>query len=124
MAQFGELLAELRKDAGLKQSELADQLYVTAGTISNYENNVHLPDVEKLELIANFFHVTTDYLLGRCSSNLSADIWERQLLSGKTVGEVVQAIDKLSPERKHALSIVLRDMSTRIILEQYGESAT
>lgn len=124
MAQFGELLAELRKDAGLKQSELADKLYVTAGTISNYENNVHLPDVEKLELIANFFHVTTDYLLGRCTFNLSVDIWERQLLLGKTAGEVVQTIDKLSPERKHALSIILRDMSTRIILEQYGESTT
>ena len=123
MAQFGELLAELRRDAGLKQSELAEKLYVMAGTISNYENNVHLPDVEKLEAIADFFNVTTDYLLGRCSSDMSLDVWEHPLLPGKTTGEVVQAIRSLTPERKHVLSVILRDMSTRMILEQYGENS-
>lgn len=123
MAQFGELLAELRRDAGLKQSELAEKLYVTAGTISNYENNVHLPDVEKLEAIADLFHVTTDYLLGRCSSDLSPDIWDHPLLAGKTTSEVVRTISSLTPERRHALAVILRDMSTRMILEQYGEGS-
>ena len=46
MAQFGELLAELRQDKKLTQKQLAKIIYVTSGTICNYENNIHYPDVE------------------------------------------------------------------------------
>ena len=46
MANFGELLAELRQDRHLTQDQLAKIIFVTAGTISNYENNMHFPDVE------------------------------------------------------------------------------
>ena len=76
MAHLGELIAELRQDRGLTQKELGDILCVSSGTISNYENGVHLPDVDKVIALANYFHVTTDYLLGRtslsrCCSELS-----------------------------------------------------
>ena len=37
MAQFGEILAELRQDRGLTQRDLAKLFFVTPGTISNYE---------------------------------------------------------------------------------------
>ena len=70
MAQFGDLLAELRQDRGLTQSELGKVISVTSGTISNYEHGFHLPDLEKLVLLADYFGVSTDYLLGRISSNL------------------------------------------------------
>ena len=43
MARFGEILAELRQDRGLTQETLARTLFVTAGTISNYENSAHFP---------------------------------------------------------------------------------
>lgn len=48
MAQFNELLVELRQDRKMTQEDLAKVLFVTSGTISNYENGVHLPDIEKL----------------------------------------------------------------------------
>ena len=51
MAQFGDLLAELRQDRGLTQSELGKVISVTSGTISNYEHGFHLPDLEKLVLL-------------------------------------------------------------------------
>ena len=65
MAQLGDILAELRQERGLTQKELGQVLCVSTGTISNYENGVHLPDAEKLIVLADFFHVFTDYLLGR-----------------------------------------------------------
>ena len=71
MAQFGEILAELRQDRGLTQRDLAKLFFVTPGTISNYEKGRHLPDAERLIKIADYFSVTTDYLLGRSSSKLS-----------------------------------------------------
>ena len=67
MKQFGDRLAELRSDQSMTQKQLAGMLYVSPGTISNYENNVYYPDVEKLIALADLFHVTTDNLLGRSS---------------------------------------------------------
>ena len=71
MAHLGDILMELRQDAGMTQRELGNILHVSPGTISNYENGVHLPDVEKLLVFADYFNVTTDYLLCRTSLTLS-----------------------------------------------------
>ena len=92
MAQFGELLAELRQDRKMTQEDLAKILYVTSGTISNYENGVHLPDIDKLLNLADFFDVTTDYLLGRCSSRLSPDVLDSVIMEGRTAGALINDI--------------------------------
>ena len=64
MAQFGEILAELRQDRGLTQRDLAKLFFVTPGTISNYEKGRHLPDAERLIKIADYFSVTTELSAG------------------------------------------------------------
>lgn len=110
MARFGEVLAELRSDRKLTQKALADILHVTVGTISNYENGVHFPDVEKLTDLADYFQVTTDYLLGRCTYSISPNIFEETLLNGKTVGDIITILRHLSPERRQAISVILSDM--------------
>ena len=46
MAQLGEILAELRQERGMTQKALGHVLCVSAGTISNYEKGVHLPDAD------------------------------------------------------------------------------
>ena len=97
MAQFGEILAELRQDRGLTQRDLAKLFFVTPGTISNYEKGRHLPDAERLIKIADYFSVTTDYLLGRSSSNLPADVFSAPLLDDMTAGEMIQLVQTLSP---------------------------
>lgn len=119
MAKFGELLSELRQDHGMTQKELAKVLYVSDGTISNYENGVHYPDVEKLMDIADFFGVTTDYLLGRCKYNLSPDIFSSPLIESKTTGELIQIIQALDGDHKQALKVILRDMQYGTMLQQY-----
>lgn len=40
---LGELLAKLRKDAGLDQAELAERLHVARNSVSNYENDRSAP---------------------------------------------------------------------------------
>ena len=54
MERFGEILTELRQDRAWTQRQLAERLHVSIGTISNYENNNHLPDVEKFIDLASF----------------------------------------------------------------------
>ncbi len=65
--EVGQMIAKLRKEKNYCQKQLAAQLNLSVSTISNYENGVHYPDYETLCKIADYFGVTTDYLLGRSS---------------------------------------------------------
>jgi HTH-type transcriptional regulator, competence development regulator len=62
---LGKRIAELRKELKLSQYALAEKLGFSRGKLSNYEQGTREPDYETLEEIANFFEVSTDYLLGR-----------------------------------------------------------
>ncbi len=61
---FSERLKQLRLDANLKQSDLAKVLNTTQRRISYFEMGKVEPDLTTLCSIANYFNVTTDYLLG------------------------------------------------------------
>ena len=58
-------LEELRKNRGYSQEQLANLLKMTQQRISSYEKGKREPDLETLKQIADFFGVTTDYLLGK-----------------------------------------------------------
>ena len=62
---FGDNLSSLRKEKNMEQKALAKVLGVSQQTISRWENNVVEPDIKSLIKIADYFDVTTDYLLGR-----------------------------------------------------------
>lgn len=61
---FSERLKNLRKAKKLSQYELAERLGFSRGKLANYEQGTREPDFVTLEIIANFFDVSTDYLLG------------------------------------------------------------
>lgn len=67
--KFGDILAELRKDKGILQKDLAFVLNVSVSTISNYETNAHFPDIHTLLKLSDYFKVSIDYLLGRTAHN-------------------------------------------------------
>ena len=120
MAKFGELLSELRKDRNMTQRDLAQVLYVTTGTISNYENGAHFPDVEKLIDISEFFGVTTDYLLGRTSYSYSLDVLNKQLANGMSVGELVDIVANMNEERLKALTVIIKDMNFTMMIDAHS----
>ena len=62
---IGKRLKELRQEKHLLQKELANKVNLSQQTISLYESGKRQPDYATLERLADFFEVTTDYLLGR-----------------------------------------------------------
>jgi transcriptional regulator with XRE-family HTH domain len=68
---FGKRLRELRKKMKLSQEELAEKLGLSDRTVvANYETQRRgkkNPGFEMLNKLADFFNVSTDYLLGRTS---------------------------------------------------------
>ncbi len=64
---IGKNILELRKAKNVTQEALAAELGVTAAAVSKWENGYTLPDILMLCALADFFNVTTDELLGRCT---------------------------------------------------------
>ena len=69
---IGARLLDLRIEAGLTQKELADILHINMHSISSYERNKsEAPDDTKIA-IAQYFHVSVDFLLGLTENRTSA----------------------------------------------------
>lgn len=62
---FAERLKELRKSRKLSQGDVAKVLGVTRAAVSQYEMGVRKPSYEMMEVLADYFNVDMDYLLGR-----------------------------------------------------------
>jgi transcriptional regulator with XRE-family HTH domain len=62
---FGEVLKELRAERGITQEKLARDLDIPETTIRRLETSRGKPRTERINLIASYFGVSTDRLLGR-----------------------------------------------------------
>ena len=65
MAKFSERLRELRKERKLTQEKMAEICGLKPRGYQEYEYDKGYPTVPGLVFLADFFNVSTDYLLGR-----------------------------------------------------------
>ena len=61
---FAKRVQHLRIERGLKQKDLGEEIGLSQKAISTIENGARTTTIEKLILLAKFFGVSTDYLLG------------------------------------------------------------
>lgn len=99
---FGQKLAELRKNIGLTQQELGDEIGTSKRMVAYYEKQTDHPPTTLLPLIAKALHVSTDELLGikpikkRIYNPKRSRLWNR-----------LKEIEKLSPKDRQHIVIVL-----------------
>ncbi len=62
---FGEMLRKCRNELALTQANVAAKIGLSRQTYSCYENESREPDLKTLSQLADIYHCTTDYLLGR-----------------------------------------------------------
>ena len=67
---LGERIKQLRKQHGMTQVDLANQLEVTKGTVSTWETNSRKPSFDTLNQMCWKFDVSLDYLMGRSDMRL------------------------------------------------------
>jgi len=60
---LGKKIADLRKEKGIKQDDVAEILGVSPQAVSKWENDISCPDIMLLPKLANLFGVTVDELL-------------------------------------------------------------
>lgn len=68
MKDFSEILKELRLEKKVPQKVVAELLGVSDRNIRFYESGEHRPDFDGLLLLADYFNVSIDYLVGRSST--------------------------------------------------------
>lgn len=61
--ELGKQIKKYRSEHGLSQDELADKIYVTRQTISNWENDRNYPDVRSLVMLSTVFGISLDTLV-------------------------------------------------------------
>ncbi len=61
--KIGELIGEIRKEKGLKQSELAELLGVTSKTVSRWETGKYMPDLSLFVDISEILGITLNELI-------------------------------------------------------------
>ena len=61
--ELGNQIKQHRNRMGLSQEELADRVYVSRQTISNWENDKNYPDIKSLLLLSSCFGVSLDDLV-------------------------------------------------------------
>lgn len=61
--ELGKQIKRLRTEANLSQEELAESIFVSRQTISNWENDKSYPDIKSLLLLSEVFQVSLDSLV-------------------------------------------------------------
>lgn len=99
--KVGDKIKQLREEIDLGRAEFAKKIGVTYHALAKYETNERQPDYEILKAIADFFNVSTDYLLGR--TNVRTPINYGDTNSPVKKENDPYNIDDLSPESKKEL---------------------
>ena len=107
MKNIAKIIADLRKEKGWSQSELATESGVSREIIGKYERGEAAPSIEFAKRIADAFGVSLDYLAGE---------GVHSKLDKKTLKRMQDIESLKEDEKKHIFAIVdafLRDATTR-----------
>lgn len=107
ISNLGSNIKYLREKNNLSQKELAKILNISNSTLSQYESNVRVPSDDIKILIADYFNVSLDYLLGRSSNphknNKKTKIDELEEDFPEGISVLYRANQKLTPEQKDTM---------------------
>ena len=95
-------LKDLRMKSNITQRQFAEILKVSAGTVGNWESGTREPDLVMLKKIANYFNVSTDYLLDN-ENNIQTN--RNNITNGYSTEEqqLIEDFRSLTPELKKRL---------------------
>lgn len=113
-------LKSLRTEKGLSLRELASELNISYSSLGKYERGEQQPSFETLTKIANYFNVTTDYLIGITNSKFpeNRNISDELNLSDEAVNKLKKLPLTISKDN----GISLSDILNAVILQSEFES--
>lgn len=117
MEKVMERLRGLREDRDLKQSDIAALIGTTQQQYSKYETGESELSLRALYVLADFYDVSADYLLGRTTCKESTEALNRKLNASDSVGSLVSSV--LASEAS-GRSAVLECIYLQHLKQKYG----
>lgn len=111
---FGERLKQLRESKDITQQDLADILGVSVGTIGMYEIDKRMPNNKNRKKLAEYFGVSSDYLLGLSDDPTLTDTEAEQVddlkafLKDSDMRAMFKDYELWTDEEKQAILAVLK----------------
>ena len=120
---IGDTLKRLRTKKGLTSEELCSKIGIKGGSYRNYERNDRKPDYDTLVKLADFYGVSTDYLLGRPTAQPPTDALER-LFTEKSFSaleeELLRKYMELPHEARQAVVRFINDATAKALQRKNG----
>lgn len=97
---LGERIQSLRKEAGLSQEELGDKLGVARQSVSKWESDTTIPELDKLIAMSRLFHISVGALLGiEESEGADHELTDRELAALEEIArKLAQTRQEASPQ--------------------------
>ena len=84
--ELNEQIKKYRTEMNLSQEELAEKIYVTRQSISNWENGKNYPDIHSLLLLSSLFGISLDQLVKGDIEIMKKEIKEAEIIKMKRYG--------------------------------------
>ncbi len=98
--EIGNQIKKYRNELGFSQEELADKIFVTRQTISNWENEKNYPDIKSLVMLSSLFDTSLDNLVKGDLEEMKKQIKEsdiKEFYKQGTVMAVLMIVMMISP---------------------------
>lgn len=106
-------LKRARQEAGLKQDEFGNKFHVSLATVRGWEQGRHVPEIETIEQLCDFFHCSIDYLLGRTNYR---DTDDQLIFEATGLGEdAIASLHSFTGDAK-AMEVINCFLTNRILL--------
>ena len=90
--ELGKQIKRYRMEANLSQEELADKVFVSRQTISNWENDKNYPEIKSLVLMSEVFHVSLDYLVKGDLERMKKEIDQQEYAEFQKNGNIFSVL--------------------------------
>lgn len=106
MKQFGAFIAQMRKERGLTQKELAEKLFISDKAVSKWERGLSLPDISLLQPLAEELSVTVTELL-------QGKRFEKQVYTTDEAEELLSGLIAMVEKEHYALKGVPKEVKRK-----------
>lgn len=127
---FAQRLKKLRTEKQISQAELATVLNISNRTISMYEQGNSEPTIETLSKMANYFNVTTDYLIGRSDGRTleNQEIHKSLGLTDESIAtlNIFKQLEnnEYTKNQLRNINVLLSDLNTLVSISDYLNTAS
>lgn len=103
MKAYSDIIRGVREDRDLKQHEIAQVIGTTQQHYSRYENGENEVPIRVLIALADYYNISTDYLLGRTSCREGVDGLNKSITPEYSAGKLLSEILALDSRAKEVI---------------------